>query len=31
MDLYIHYPLRLHEVVLNQLSTGTTLFYWAEA
>jgi hypothetical protein len=25
VDLYIHYPIRLHGVVLNQLSTGTTL------
>jgi hypothetical protein len=25
MDLYIHSPIRLHGVVFNQLSTGTTL------
>jgi hypothetical protein len=25
LDLYIHSPIRLHGVVLNQLSTGTTL------
>jgi hypothetical protein len=25
MDLYINSPIRLHNVVLNQLSTGTTL------
>jgi hypothetical protein len=25
MDLYIHSPIRLHGVVLNYLSTGTTL------
>jgi hypothetical protein len=25
MDLYIHSPIRLHGVVLNKLSTGTTL------
>jgi hypothetical protein len=25
MDLYIHSPIRLHSVVLNKLSTGTTL------
>jgi hypothetical protein len=25
VDLYIHSPLRLHGVVLNELSTGTTL------
>jgi hypothetical protein len=25
MDLYIHSPLHLHGVVLNYLSTGTTL------
>jgi hypothetical protein len=25
MDLYIHSPIRLHEVVLNSLNTGTTL------
>jgi hypothetical protein len=27
MDLYIHFPLRLHGVALNWLSTGTTLPY----
>jgi hypothetical protein len=25
MDLYIHSPIRLHGVVLNYISTGTTL------
>jgi hypothetical protein len=25
VDLYIHSPIRLHGVVLNSLSTGTTL------
>jgi hypothetical protein len=25
VDLYIHSPIRLHGIVLNQLSTGTTL------
>jgi hypothetical protein len=25
VDLYIHSPIRLHDIVLNQLSTGTTL------
>jgi hypothetical protein len=25
MDIYIHSPIRLHVVVLNYLSTGTTL------
>jgi hypothetical protein len=25
MDLYIHSPICLHVVMLNQLSTGTTL------
>jgi hypothetical protein len=24
VDLYIHYPIRIHGVVLNLLSTGTT-------
>jgi hypothetical protein len=27
MDLHIHSPIRLHCVVLNYLSTGTTLAY----
>jgi hypothetical protein len=27
VDLYIHSPIRLHGVVLNSLSTGTTLLY----
>jgi hypothetical protein len=27
VDLYIHSPIRLHRVVLNYLSTGTTLPY----
>jgi hypothetical protein len=27
VDLYIHSPIRLHGVVLNSLSTGTTLPY----
>jgi hypothetical protein len=27
VDLYIHSPIRLHGVVLNFLSTGTTLPY----
>jgi hypothetical protein len=27
MDLYIHSPIRLHGVMLNYLSTGTTLPY----
>jgi hypothetical protein len=27
MDLYIDFPIRLHGVVLNLLSTGTTYFY----
>jgi hypothetical protein len=27
MDLYTRCPIRLHGVVLNQLSTGTTLPY----
>jgi hypothetical protein len=27
MDLYIHSPKRLHGVVLNWLSTGTTILY----
>jgi hypothetical protein len=27
VDLYIHSPTRLHGVVLNELSTGTTLPY----
>jgi hypothetical protein len=27
VDLYIHSPIRLHGVVLNYLSTGTTLPY----
>jgi hypothetical protein len=27
VDLYIHSPIHLHGVVLNQLSTGTTLPY----
>jgi hypothetical protein len=34
MDLYIHSPIRLHGVVLNQLSTGVilpfTLLYTSE-
>jgi hypothetical protein len=25
VDLYIHSPIRLHGIVLNQLSTGITL------
>jgi hypothetical protein len=25
MDLYIHSPIRIHGVMLNKLSTGTTL------
>jgi hypothetical protein len=25
MDLYIHFPIHLHGVVLNYLNTGTTL------
>jgi hypothetical protein len=25
VDLYIHSPIRLHGIVLNKLSTGTTL------
>jgi hypothetical protein len=25
MDLHIHFPIRLHAVMLNSLSTGTTL------
>jgi hypothetical protein len=25
MDIYVHSPIRLHDVVLNQLSIGTTL------
>jgi hypothetical protein len=28
MHLYIHSPIRLHEVVLNYLSTGTTLPFY---
>jgi hypothetical protein len=28
VDLYIHSPIRLHGVVLNSLSTGTTLPYY---
>jgi hypothetical protein len=27
MDLYIYSPIRLHGVVLNKLSTGTTLTF----
>jgi hypothetical protein len=27
VDVYIHSPIRLHGVVLNYLSTGTTLPY----
>jgi hypothetical protein len=27
VDLYIHSPIRLHGVVLNYLSTGTTLHF----
>jgi hypothetical protein len=27
VDLYIHSPIRLHGVVLNQLRTGTTLLF----
>jgi hypothetical protein len=27
VDLYVHFPTRLHGVVLNQLRTGTTLPY----
>jgi hypothetical protein len=27
MELYLHFPIRLHGVVLNLLSTGTTLPY----
>jgi hypothetical protein len=27
VDLYIHSPIRLHGVVLNELSTGTTLLF----
>jgi hypothetical protein len=32
VDLYIHSPIRLHGVMLNQLSTGTTLpfFYYVQ-
>jgi hypothetical protein len=26
MDLHIHTPVRLHGVVLNYLSTGTTIY-----
>jgi hypothetical protein len=25
VDLYVHFPIRLHGVVLNQLSTGSIL------
>jgi hypothetical protein len=25
MDLYIHFPIRLHDVMLNQISIGTDL------
>jgi hypothetical protein len=25
VELYLHSPIRLHDVVLNQLSTGATL------
>jgi hypothetical protein len=28
VDLYIHSPIRLHGVMLNQLSTGTTLTFF---
>jgi hypothetical protein len=28
MDLHIHSPIRLHDVVLNQISTGTTLPFY---
>jgi hypothetical protein len=31
VDLYIHFPIRLHGVVLNKLSTGTTLPYYVDA
>jgi hypothetical protein len=27
VELYIHFPIRLHGVVLNYLSTGTTLIF----
>jgi hypothetical protein len=27
VDLYIHYPIRLHGVVLNKLSPGRTLLF----
>jgi hypothetical protein len=27
MELYLHSPMRLHGIVLNQLSTGTILPY----
>jgi hypothetical protein len=31
MELYFHSSLHLHGVLLNQLSTGTTLlFYWGD-
>jgi hypothetical protein len=25
VELYVHSPMRLHDVLLNQVSTGTTL------
>jgi hypothetical protein len=31
VGLDIHYPIRLHGVVLNELSTGTTLRYLLSA
>jgi hypothetical protein len=27
VDLYIHFPIHLHGIVLNELSTGTTILY----
>jgi hypothetical protein len=27
VELYLHYPIRLHDVVLNELSLGITLPY----
>jgi hypothetical protein len=30
VDLYTHSPIRLHDVVLNSLSTGTTLPYHSD-
>jgi hypothetical protein len=31
VDLYIHTPIHLHDVVLNYLSTGITLLYGSTA